>query len=79
MNIEIKLSDGRIAKIENPKGKHLFEAQRLANSPSEIQKMLITIITKIDDKPITEFDLEDMELNDVLNLLNTLSDLVPKS
>lgn len=77
--MEIKLSDGRIAKFKEAKGKDLFEAMRLASEPGEITKLLIARIVTIDDNPITEFDLEELPLVDVTMLLNAFSELYPLS
>lgn len=77
--MEIKLSDGRIAKFKEAKGKDLFEAMRLASEPGEITKLLIARIVTIDDNPITEFELEELPLIDVTKLLNAFSELYPLS
>jgi hypothetical protein len=76
---EIKLSDGRVATFKEAKGKDLFDAMMLANQPGEISKLLLAKIILIDGKPITEFDLEEMPLHDVLLLLNAFSELYPFS
>jgi len=76
---EIKLSDGRIAKIRKGKGSDLFKAQRLANDPAEVSKLLLVFLTEIDGKPLTEDELEEMPLEDVLTLMTAFGELHPLS
>jgi len=65
---EVKLPSGKIATIKDGKGKDLFWAQKMANDPSEIMKMLMIRLVEIDGKPITEDDLDEMPIPDVIKL-----------
>ena len=65
---EVKLPSGKIATIKDGKGKDLFWAQKMANDPSEIMKMLMIRLVEIDGKAITEDDLDEMDISDVLVL-----------
>lgn len=65
---EITLPSGRIAIIKDGKGKDLFWAQKMANDASEIMKMLMIRLVEIDGKPITEDDLDEMDIADVITL-----------
>jgi hypothetical protein len=65
---EVKLPSGQIATIKDGKGKDLFWAQKMANDPSEIMKMLMVRLVEIDGKPITEDDLDEMPIPDVVAL-----------
>jgi len=65
---EIKLPSGKIATIKDGKGKDLFWAQKMANDPSEIMKMLMIRLVEIDGKAITEDDLDEMDIADVVKL-----------
>jgi len=65
---EVKLSSGKVAVIKNGKGKDLFWAQKMANDSSEIMKMLMVRLIEIDGKGITEDDLDEMDIADVLQL-----------
>jgi len=76
---EVILSDGRKAVIRDAKGRDLFEAMRLANEPGEISKLLLARVTLIDDKPITEDDLEELPLEDALALLDAFTERYPFS
>lgn len=76
---ELKLSDKRVATFKEAKGKDLFDAMMLANQPGEISKLLLSKILLIDNKPVTEFDLEEMPLQDVLILLSAFGELYPFS
>lgn len=77
--IEVKLSDERVAVIRKGKGADLFKAQKLANDPSEISKILLVLLTTIDGKPITEDDLDEMPIEDVMALMNAFGELHPFS
>jgi len=65
---EVKLPSGKIATIKDGKGKDLFWAQKMANDPSEIMKMLMIRLVEIDGKAITEDDLDEMPIPDVIAL-----------
>jgi hypothetical protein len=67
---EVKLPSGKTAVIKDGKGKDLFWAQRMASDASEIMKMLMIRLVEIDGKPITEDDLDEMDIADVLALTN---------
>ena len=65
---EIKLRDGRKAKIREGLGRDLMEASKKAKRPGDIPFALIAELTTIDDKPIVYEDLETMHLKDVMTL-----------
>jgi hypothetical protein len=67
---EITLPSGKIAVIKDGKGKDLFWAQKMANDTSEIMKMLMIRLVEVDGKAITEYDLDEMDIADVLMLTN---------
>jgi hypothetical protein len=67
---EIKLPSGKVATIKDGKGKDLFWAQKMANDTSEIMKMLMIRLVLIDGQAITEDDLDEMDISDVLLLTN---------
>jgi len=77
--LEIKLPSGRTAKIRKGKGSDLFKAQRLANNPDEVSKLLLVLLTEVDGKPLTEDELDNMDLEDVLALLKAFEQLHPLS
>jgi hypothetical protein len=64
------LPSGKIATIKDGKGKDLFWAQKMANDTSEIMKMLMIRLVLIDGQAITEDDLDNMDISDVLMLTN---------
>ena len=66
---EIVLSDGRKAVIKEGKGRDLFWAFENATTQNEIIKMLVIRLVEIENKPITEDELEEMPLADVKTLL----------
>lgn len=72
---EIKLSDGRIAKIKEGKGKDLFWAQKYTTDASEIGKLLMVRLIEIDGKPITEEELDEMPMKDVLLLIREFTEI----
>jgi hypothetical protein len=67
---EITLPSGKVAVIKDGKGKDLFWAQKMANDTSEIMKMLMVRLVLVDGNPITEDDLDEMDISDVLMLTN---------
>jgi hypothetical protein len=67
---EVKLPSGKVATIKDGKGKDLFWSQKMANDTSEIMKMLMIRLVLIDGNPITEDDLDEMDISDVLMLTN---------
>ncbi len=73
----ISLSSGATVEIYPGKGKDLFNAMALANSPWEIAKLLITMLCKVNGKKITENDLDEMPLGDVVVLIREVSEQIP--
>jgi len=71
---EISLSDGRKATIQQGKGKDLFWAQRNASDPSDIIKLLMVRLVKIDGEQVTEDILDDLPIGDVMLLIREFSD-----
>lgn len=70
MEKEIKLPSGKMAKISGFKGRHIREAQRMADS--DVSKMtfaMIALTTTIDGQPIVMEDLDDMDGKDVIALM----------
>lgn len=70
MEKEIKLPSGKTATISQFKGKHVREAQRMADS--DVSKMtfaMIALTTKIDGQPIMMEDLDEMDGSDVIALM----------
>ena len=63
------LPSGKTAQIIDGKGKHLFQAQKIAKSPDEITWALLAVLTTIDDKPVIYEDMEEMDLPDLLSIL----------
>mgnify|MGYP001770662333 FL=1 len=72
---QVKLSDGRVALIKEGKGKDLFWAQSHASDPSEIIKLLMVRLIEIDSKPITEQELEEMPIKDLMLLMREFTEL----
>lgn len=70
---EIKLSDGRIATIRKGKGKDLFWALEMASTTNEILKMLTLRLVEIEGKQITEDELEELPIQDVMKLIGEVS------
>lgn len=78
MDNQVTLSNGKIASFREAKGKDLFEALRLANGEAtDITKLLLARIVTIDGNNINEFDIDDMNLYDVLQLVEKLNSLYP--
>jgi hypothetical protein len=72
---EITLPSGRIARIKEGKGKDLFWALSNSTGQNDIIKLLIVRLTEIDGKPITEDDLEELPLADVMTLMKEFTEL----
>lgn len=66
---EIKLSDGRVARVGEPKGLHIRQARRMQQE-ADIDYIfaLIGQLTSIDGAGITPHDLDDMPARDVVKL-----------
>lgn len=71
---ELILSDGKIAKVGEFKGKHVLQAQKVAGKDTDkmIFALIATCVT-VDDKKIVMEDLEEMNGGDVLNLMGEFS------
>lgn len=70
----IILPSGKTAVIGIFKGKHIKEATKISDGKSEdLVFALISITTKIDDKPIVMEDLEEMDGRDVMKLMSAFS------
>ena len=67
---EFILPSGKTATIIDGKGKHLFQAQKIAKAPDEITWALLAVLTTIDGQPLVYEDMPDMDLPDVFSLLN---------
>jgi len=72
---EITLPSGRVARIKEGKGKDLFWALSNSTGQNDIIKLLIVRLTEIDGKPITEDDLEELPLADVMALMREFTEL----
>jgi hypothetical protein len=72
---EITLPSGRIARIKEGKGKDLFWALSNSTGQNDIIKLLIVRLTEIDGKPITEDDLEELPLADVMTLMKEFTEI----
>jgi hypothetical protein len=72
---EITLPSGKIARIKEGKGKDLFWALSNSTGQNDIIKLLIVRLTEIDGKPITEDDLEELPLADVMLLMREFTEL----
>ena len=66
---EITLPSGKKAVIAAGKGKHLFQAQKIAKAPDEITYALLAILSTIDGEPVVYEDMPEMYLPDLLSLL----------
>jgi hypothetical protein len=75
MTKEITLPSGRVARIKEGKGKDLFWALSNSTGQNDIIKLLIVRLTEIDGKPITEDDLEELPLADVMVLMREFTEL----
>jgi hypothetical protein len=72
---EITLPSGRVARIKEGKGKDLFWALSNSTGQNDIIKLLIVRLTEIDGKPITEDDLEELPLADVMTLMKEFAEI----
>jgi len=72
---EITLPSGKIARIKEGKGKDLFWALSNSTGQNDIIKLLMVRLTEIDGKPITEDDLEELSLADVMTLMKEFTEI----
>jgi len=72
---EITLPSGKVARIKEGKGKDLFWALSNSTGQNDVIKLLIVRLTEIDGKPITEDDLEELPLADVMVLMREFTEL----
>jgi len=72
---EITLPSGRVARIKEGKGKDLFWALSNSTGQNDIIKLLIVRLTEIDGKSITEDDLEELPLADVMTLMKEFTEI----
>lgn len=74
MDKEIKLPSGKVAIIGEFKGKHIREAQRIADGQQDkFLFALISITSTIDGQPIVVEDLDEMSGADVMMLMGEFS------
>lgn len=70
MNNTVFLPSGKTAVINPFKGKHVREAQKIAdNDTSKMLFAMIAVTTTIDGKAIVMEDLDEMDGKDVLTLM----------
>jgi hypothetical protein len=72
---EVALPSGKIARIKEGKGKDLFWALSNSTGQNDIVKLLIVRLTEIDGKPLTEDNLEELPLADVMTLMREITEL----
>jgi len=72
---EVALPSGKIARIKEGKGKDLFWALSNSTGQNDIIKLLIVRLTELDGKPITEDDLEELPLADVMALMREFTEV----
>lgn len=72
---EITLPSGRVARIKEGKGKDLFWALSNSTGQNDIIKLLIVRLTEIDGKAVTEDDLEELPLADVMVLMKEFTEI----
>lgn len=70
---KIILPSGKIASINDGKGRDLLNAQRKAKTSDEILFALIAELAEIEDQPVIYEDLLEMPLEDVLALQSEIS------
>lgn len=72
---EVTLPSGRIAIIQEFKGKHVRLAQRNAGTDTDSYLYhLIAMLTTIDSQPVVMEDLDEMPGGDVLKLMGEFSE-----
>lgn len=70
---ELTLPSGRIAKIEDGKGRHLYDAQRKSKNTDDIPYALVAELTEIDGKKLPYEDILELPLADVSRLLTEIN------
>lgn len=77
--IEVTLSDGRIAIVHKAKGKQLRNAMRITDDPNEFGMILAADCTTIDGKSLNyEDDFLEMDLIDCNALIQASNKLMGK-
>ena len=72
---EITLPSGKVASIGEFKGKHIREAQRIADGEQDkFMFALISLTSTIDGMPVVAEDLDEMSGADVLALMGEFSE-----
>jgi len=72
---EITLSSGKKAVIKEGKGRDLFWAYRNAGDPSEIVRLLMVRLIEIDSEPLTEDNIDEMPISDVMALVKEFTEV----
>lgn len=73
MSKTITLPSGKIAIVEQGKGKDLLQAQMKAKTSEEIPYALIAELTEIDGQRLVYEDILEMDLGDVITLQSEIS------
>lgn len=73
MTKTITLPSGKVASLEQGKGRDLLQAQTKAKTPEEITYALIAELTEIDGQKLVYEDILEMDLADVLTLQSEVS------
>lgn len=70
MSKTITLPSGKTAELENFKGKHVREAQKIADGDAgKVMFAMIALTVKIDGKGVVMEDLDEMDGQDVIALM----------
>ncbi len=73
MSKKLTLPSGKIAIVEEGKGKDLLQAQIKAKTPDEIPYALIAELAEIDGNKLVYEDILEMDLPDVITLQGEIS------
>ena len=73
---EIPLPSGKKVVIKEGKGRDLFWAYRNAGDPSEIIRLLMVRLIEIDSEPLTEDEIDDMPISDVMALVKEFTEVL---
>lgn len=73
---EVKLPSGKVAVIEEGKGRHVRQAQRMSEGDASMyMNCMMSLLVTVDGKKMVPEDFDDLASNDYVELLAKMSEI----
>lgn len=76
-SVEVKLSDGRTAKIKMGRGYDIIKATKIMESPEEMPAVLASLLTEIDGKSVQVEEIKELSIGDFTMIMEAFNKINP--